>query len=98
MSQTVFGKHIRMQLAALDHSIAALNRQKAKLLLKELLSSHSEEDLERILDWPTIVVTVRDRQMRVQLNGLCKSVPNLRFIVRHDLELFTVTGGEAIYT
>ncbi|NUY81739.1 hypothetical protein HUK80_12595 [Flavobacterium sp. MAH-1] len=85
---------LSQQLAPLDEAIARLNAQKIKHILDALGIYPKPEDLERLLEWDLITVTVPDKQMAVQLNKLCTYVPNLKFSVDADKALFTVLVGK----
>jgi hypothetical protein len=81
------------QIAELDESIAILNTRKIKLIFKALDIKCSNKDFTRIMEWELVLVTVPDRQMAVQLNKLSAYIPNLKFVVDGDSDLYTLQQG-----
>ncbi len=78
---------------AIDLAIAELNRQKTKLLFQLLGVKFSEAVLEQVLQWDLIELTVLDKGMAMQLNSFCRFVPNLKFVVDTEQDLFTLRQG-----
>ena len=81
-------------LQELDGLVVEVNKRKIWLLLDALGVSLNDADLAKILEWDLVLVTVADRPMAVQLNKLVAYVPNLKFIVDDERELFTVLQGK----
>lgn len=81
-------------LQELDGLVVEANNRKIRLLLDALGVPLSEAAFAAILEWDLILVTVADRPMAVQLNKLVAYVPNLKFVVDEEHELFTVLQGK----
>ena len=94
MTKIIIKQNYLDELAAFDVAIQELNEQKIKLLFKLLKIKPKPDDLVKILDWELILVTVKDKQMAVQLNKLSAYIPNLKFVVREDEYLFTLLPGD----
>ncbi|MBA4153121.1 hypothetical protein [Flavobacterium sp.] len=94
MAKIVVNSNYLEQLSALDEAIGGLNEQKIKLLFDMLAIVPHVADLEKMLGWELILVTVQDKQMAVQLNKFSAYIPNLKFVVRADAPLFTVMPGD----
>ncbi|GGD17116.1 hypothetical protein [Flavobacterium orientale] len=94
MAKIIVPKKYLDEIVALDVAIQELNEQKIKLLFDLLSIKPSASDLEKILDWGIILVTVLDQQMVVQLNKLSAYMPTLKFVVREDYSLFTLLPGD----
>ncbi|MDP2160832.1 MAG: hypothetical protein Q8K02_10140 [Flavobacterium sp.] len=94
MSKIVVKRKYLKQLDELDEAIAVLNEKKIKLLFTMLGIKPSRADLEKMLEWELILVTVPDRQMAIQLNKLSAYIPTLKFVVRPDASLFTIMPGD----
>lgn len=93
MAKLSIPKHCEADFEAIDVAIAELNRRKTKLLFQLLDLRLSETVLEQVLQWDLIEVTVMDKGMAMQLNSFCRFVPNLKFTVDTEQELFTVRQG-----
>lgn len=94
MAKLIIPQNYLDELATLDVAIQELNDQKIKLLFDLLSIKPSTSDLEKMLDWELILVTVLDKQMAIQLNKLSAYIPNLKFVVREDQLLFTLLPGD----
>lgn len=94
MSKAIIPHYYLDELAALDEAIQALNDQKIKLLFEMLQIKLKASDLEKIMDWELILLTVKDKQMAVQFNKLSAYIPNLKFVVREDEFPFTLLQGD----
>ena len=94
MSIAIIPPYYLEELAALDEAIHELNNRKIKLLFEILEIKFSASELEKIMDWELILLTVQDKQMAVQLNKLSAYIPNLKFVVREDELLFTLFQGD----
>ncbi|HEX9980873.1 MAG TPA: hypothetical protein VGB50_09955 [Flavobacterium sp.] len=94
MSTVILKEEFHLQLGELNTAITALNTRKIKLILKTLGIMPEAKDLELMLDWELIVVTVLDKQMAVQLNKISSYIPNLKFVVDDGHLLFTMLQSE----
>jgi hypothetical protein len=94
MSKVVPEPTYLKQLAQLDAQILELNSQKIELIFELLGICPKDHVLKLMLEWDLILVTVKDKQMAVQLNKLSAYVPNLKFIVEPDAPLFKLYPGE----
>ena len=94
MSKAIIPHYYLDELATLDEAIRELNDRKIKLLFEILEIKFSASELEKIMDWELILLTVQDKQMAVQLNKLSAYIPNLKFVVRKDELLFTLFQGD----
>jgi|GEM_PF-3263364 len=93
MSKLIIDAHNLEALDSLDASIADLNRTKLELIFKILGMSLSVEDFGTLATWDLILVSVKDKQMAVQLNKLSAYMPNLKFVVDPDQPLFSMAPG-----
>ncbi|MGF1555598.1 hypothetical protein [Paucihalobacter sp.] len=84
----------RKQLAALDASIETLNREKLKVLFAALGIAVSKDEFDELLGWRLIKVSVPERQMAIQLNKLSSYLPQLKFVIDPESELFTLRQGD----
>ncbi|GGD34042.1 hypothetical protein [Flavobacterium orientale] len=94
MAKIIVPKKYLDEFAALDEAIQELNEGKIKLLFDLLSIKPSASDLEKMLDWELILVTVLDKQMAEQLNKISAYIPTLKFVVREDHSLFTLLPGD----
>lgn len=94
MAKAIIPRYYLDELATLDEAIQELNDQKIKLLFEMLQIKLKASDLEKIMDWELILLTVKDKQMAVQLNKLSAYIPNLKFVVQEDEFLFTLLPGD----
>jgi hypothetical protein len=94
MSKVVPEPTYLKQLAELDAQLLELNSRKIQVILESLGACPTEDALQLMLEWDLIVVTVKDKQMAVQLNKLAGYVPNLKFVIKPDAPLFTLYPGE----
>lgn len=94
MSKVVLQPNYLNELERLNASINALNLSKIKVIFSALNITTTLTDFEKLMDWELILVTVRDRQMAVQLNKLVAYVPNLKFVVDEKQPLFALQQGE----
>jgi hypothetical protein len=81
-------------LQELDGLVVEANNRKIRLLLDAIGVPLTDTDFAAILKWDLILVVVADRPMAVQLNKLVAYVPNLKFVVDYEHELFTVLQGK----
>ena len=88
LSDTLYA---RMQ--ELDGIVADANNQKIVLLLDALCIKLSAADLALLLQWDLILIVVADRQMALQFNKMVAYVPNLKFVVDVEHDLFTILQG-----
>lgn len=94
MSEAILKKTTLAHLEAIDADIRALNDEKIRLILRSLDRKLGPADLEKMLGWDLILVSVPDKQMRIQLNRLCPYVPNLKFVLDTDNDAYTFTMGK----
>ena len=93
MSKLIIETHYLEELSKLDDAIATINRSKLKVIFRVLGLVVSPENFDKMADWDLIFVSVKDKQMAVQLNKLSAYMPNLKFIVDIDMPLFSLTPG-----
>lgn len=94
MSKVVFDAALYEALRELDSIVADANNRKIRLLLDALGVPLRAADFAAILEWDLVLITVADRPMAVQFNKLVAYVPNLKFVVDDEYELFTVLQGK----
>lgn len=94
MSKIILDPDCLNRLGELDIAILQLNNEKIRLLFEMLPIDFVAIDLERILGWDLILISVPDRQMAVQLNKLSAYIPNLKFVVDAAQPLFTILPGK----
>lgn len=94
MSKVVFDAAFYKALEELDGLVADANKRKIRLLLDALGVSLNDATFTAILEWDLVLITVPDRPMAVQLNKLVAYVPNLKFVVDDEHDLFTVLQGK----
>ncbi len=92
--KVIFDVFLLSKLARVDRDIRALNDRKIQLLFKGLDITYTNAEFATMSEWPLILIAVPDKQMAVQLNKMSAYVPNLKFIVDEDAELFEVRRGE----
>ena len=88
LSDTLYAK-----MQELDGIVADANNQKIVLLLDALCIKLSAADLALLLQWDLILIVVADRQMALQFNKMVAYVPNLKFVVDVEHDLFTILQG-----
>jgi hypothetical protein len=89
MAKIIFPKSYRQQHALICNEIARLQQQQCFRLLEILGIEGLEELMDRMDKGQRYVLSVPDRSMRNQLNGLLGAYPNVRFAVNGG-ELFRV--------
>ncbi len=94
MSKVKIKSTYRKQLAELDASIETLNTAKLKVLFAALGIAVSKDEFGELLGWRLIKVSVPDRQMAIQLNKLSSYLPQLKFVIDPESELFTLRQGD----
>lgn len=94
MSTITIAKRHTLQLDEINSEIAALNNEKIKVVFEAAGIRLKPTDLEKVLAWTLILVTVKDRQLAVQLNKLSAYVPNLKFVVDTDKDLYSLDEGK----
>uniref|UniRef100_UPI00404A250F hypothetical protein n=1 Tax=Gelidibacter sp. TaxID=2018083 RepID=UPI00404A250F len=94
MSKIEINSKYLEQLSEIDASIEKLNKAKLKILLKAIGMRLSADDFEKLLVWDLITVSLPDKQMAVQLNKLSAYMPNLKFVVSPDANLFELKPGD----
>ena len=93
MAKVELSASLYAKMQELDGVVAAANNQKIVLLLDALGIQLSAAELALLLEWELILIVVADRQMAVQFNKLVAYVPNLKFVVAAEHDLFTVLQG-----
>lgn len=93
MSKIIIEPHYLQELAALDAAIAIQNRSKLRIIFQILGKDISRDDFDKLALWDLILVSVMDKQMAVQLNKLSAYMPNLKFVVDPEQDLFTLSPG-----
>lgn len=78
----------------LDARIQALNTSKLRVLFAALGIEVSDDEFDDLSGWRLIKVSVPDKQMAVQLNKLSRYLPQLKFVIDPDSELFTLRKGD----
>ena len=94
MSKVVLNDSLYATFDELDAVVTDANNRKIALLFDALGIRMAVVDFERVLQWNLILVVVADRQMAVQLNKLVAYVPNLKFVVDKQHDLFSVLQGQ----
>jgi hypothetical protein len=94
MSKVVLSDVFYKELQVLDAIVADANKRKIQLLFDALGIKLAAADFAMILEWDLILIVVADRQMAVQFNKLVAYVPNLKFVVDDEHELFAVLQGK----
>jgi hypothetical protein len=94
MSKFVLPDAFYTAFQELDGIVVEANNRKIRLLLDALGISLHDVDFTKILEWELVLITVADRQMAVQFNKLVAYVPNLKFVVDDEHDLFTVLQGK----
>ena len=94
MAKIIIPDEAQQQLLELDDAIRLLNAQKIKILFGVLGIRTPETDFANLLEWSLILITVPDKQMAVQLNKLSAYVPNLKFVVDVEREIFSIRPGK----
>lgn len=94
MSKVVIDPTYLAKLSALDASIDKLHIEKLRIIFKVLALKVSPKDFEKLMQWDLILISVLDKQMAVQLNKLSAYMPNLKFVVDADKDLFSIFPGE----
>jgi hypothetical protein len=85
-------EHLK-RLAELDEVIRAINNIKIEVLFNVIGIEIPQRDFKLMLEWNLIVVAVPDKQLAVQLNKLSAYIPNLKFIVDLEQQIFAVSPG-----
>lgn len=93
MAAIIINADFDQRLTAIDAEITALNKQKTALLLEAAGIKLTKTELDALLDWELLVVNVPDRGIMLQLNKLCRYVPNLKFTHDKQLPPFTIRQG-----
>lgn len=96
MSKVIIDPTYLEQLSTLDASIDKLNTEKLRIIFELLALKVSSKDFDKFAQWELILIAVWDKQMAVQLNKLSAYMPNLKFVVDTDKDLFTIFPGEKL--
>lgn len=94
MAKIIIASKFLNQLSELDHKIAMLNTAKIQLIFELLALDVTSEDFDKMKHWDLILISVMDKQMAVQLNKLSAYIPNLKFVVEPEMDLFSVYPGK----
>ncbi|MFY7740179.1 MAG: hypothetical protein ACOVQC_06650 [Flavobacterium sp.] len=90
MAKIVLPNAFYTAMQELDGIVVEANNRKIRLLLEALGIALNDVDFAKILEWELVHITVADRQMALQFNKLVPYVPNLKFVVNDEHDLFTV--------
>jgi hypothetical protein len=82
------------RLAELDEALRPINNEKIKILFELLDINPTKVELEKILGWDLIEVTVPNLLIKKQLSALVYYVPNIVFEVNEDDGKFAIRPGK----
>ncbi|MGK4568574.1 hypothetical protein [Flavobacterium sp. 3HN19-14] len=87
-------KKYKAELRQLDAAIQTLHESKIRVLFAITGITLSDQEFSDVVEWELIIVTVKDRQMLLQLNKLAAYVPNLKFMVDTERDIFSLVQGD----